>query len=352
MVKTDFGPPKYLDMMSDLCKRNYGKWKYHEVLDTGTLVHVAENGEKLYTVRSATPRLMHIDTLRAFCDLADKYCDGFFRFTSRHSIEFLLEDETNIEPLKADLHAMGYSPGGVGNTISNMLHTQGWIHCHTPAIDASGIVKAVMDEVFDYYSEAKLPARLRLALACCLNMCGAVHCSDVAIVGIHRVPPKVLDEKVAKMCEIPNVVAACPTRAIRPEPSKKSVVINDEKCMYCGNCYTMCPAIPIFDPKNDGAAIFVGGKVADARHPAMFSKLAVPYIPNEPPKWPTVVKTVRLLIDVYAKDAKQGERYGEWINRIGWERFFKVTGLPFTDKHIDDYIFSVPTFRSTATFKW
>ena len=43
---------------------------------------------------------------------------------------------------------------------------------------------------------------------------------------------------------------------------------------------------------------------------------------------------------------------GEWINRIGWERFFARTGIPFTDKHIDDYIFSVPTFRSTTNFKW
>ena len=41
------------------------------------------------------------------------------------------------------------------------------------------------------------------------------------------------------------------------------------------------------------------------------------------------------------KDARGGERYGEWIERIGWEKFFEMTGLEFTDKHIDDFTFSV-----------
>ena len=43
---------------------------------------------------------------------------------------------------------------------------------------------------------------------------------------------------------------------------------------------------------------------------------------------------------------------GEWIERIGWERFFSVTGIPFNDKLIDDYIFSRETFRTSAAFKY
>ena len=57
----------------------------------------------------------------------------------------------------------------------------------------------------------------------------------------------------------------------------KTVTINDEKCMYCGNCYTVCPAMPIADPDNDGISIWVGGKVSNARSAPMFSKLAIPY---------------------------------------------------------------------------
>jgi hypothetical protein len=37
---------------------------------------------------------------------------------------------------------------------------------------------------------------------------------------------------------------------------------------------------------------------------------------------------------------------GEWIERIGWPRFFKLTGIPFTKYHIDD--FSTPARPSSG----
>jgi len=49
--------------------------------------------------------------------------------------------------------------GGLGNAISSIVHTQGWIHCHTAATDASGIVKAVMDELIEHFTSTKLPRR-------------------------------------------------------------------------------------------------------------------------------------------------------------------------------------------------
>ncbi|HHY94123.1 MAG TPA: 4Fe-4S binding protein, partial [Firmicutes bacterium] len=159
-------------------------------------------------------------------------------------------------------------------------------------------------------------------------------------------------ELVSKVCEIPTLIASCPTAAIRPNPKLKSVEVNEDRCMYCGNCYTMCPALKIADPENDGIAIFVGGKVSNARSAPMFSRLAIPYLPNNPPRWPEVTAAVRKLVEVWAKNARPGERYGEWIERIGWERFFEVAEIPFTDKHIDDFTFSIPTFRTAATFKW
>ena len=47
---TDIGPHDYNDYLSPMIKKNYGKWAFHEILDPGTMVHVAENGDKLYTV--------------------------------------------------------------------------------------------------------------------------------------------------------------------------------------------------------------------------------------------------------------------------------------------------------------
>ena len=348
---TDIGPPHYWDKMPEMSKKNYGQWQYHEYLKPGVMKHVGPAGA-LYTVRVGSPRLLSIETLRWFADIADKYCDGKLRFTSRHNVEFLLEKEENIEALIAEVEAAGWPVGGTGKSLKNILHTQGWVHCHSAATDASGTVKAVMDNLFDYFKTDDLPAKLKVSMACCLNMCGAVHCSDIAWVGIHRKIPRVNDAEVANSCEIPNIIASCPKAAIKPNPKAKSVTINEEKCMYCGNCFSVCPALPIADPDNDGIAIFVGGKVSNARTAPTFSKLVVPYIPNEPPRWDTLVNTIRNLVEVWVKNARKGERYGEWIERIGWEKFFEMTGLEFTDKHIDDFTFSVKTFHTGNGFKF
>src|SRR3989339_722753 len=293
--KTDIGPPHYSKFLPPIIKENYGKWKYHEIPRPGVLMHVADNGAKLYSVRAGSPRLLSTFKIRKYAELADKYCDGYLRFTSRHNVEFLLTKEENINPLIADLNALGHPVGGTGNSITSIVHTQGWIHCHSAATDASGIVKAVMDDNIEYFKTMVLPGKLRIALACCLNMCGAVHCSDIAILGIHRTPPKVDHERLRHLCEIPTTIAACPTGAIRPHPDKsiKSVVINDERCMYCGNCYTMCPALPVFDSVKGGVALLVGGKVSNSKSAPIFSKLAVSYLHNNPPPAPDRVSAVR-----------------------------------------------------------
>ncbi len=352
--QTDIGPPDYRMMLPESIKENYGTWKYHEILKPGLMKHVAESGSELYTVRVGSPRLVSIDFIRDMCDLADRYCGGYLRFTSRANVEFMTPEKKNVEPLIADIRKLGLPVGGIGDCISNVVHTQGWIHCHSSATDASGLVKSIMDELYPYFTEFKLEAKLRIAVACCINMCGAVHCSDLAVVGIHTKPPKVNNEKLAATCEIPSVLASCPTGAIHRHPDKevKGVVVREERCMYCGNCYTVCPAMPLADADGDGLAIFVGGKVSNARKPPMFSRLAIPFIPNNPPRWPEVTGALKNIVDVYVKDSRKYERLGEWIERIGWEKFFRLTGIPFTEHHIDDFTGATETFRTTTQFKW
>ena len=358
---SDLGPRYYGDFLPPVIKENKGKWAYHEILEPGVLVHVAEGGAKVFTVRCGSPRLVTVNYVRKICDIADKHCGGYLRFTTRNNVEFMVDSEEKLAALKKDL-VENYKDklpiGGTGACVTNIVHTQGWIHCHTPATDASGPVKAVMDDLFEYFGSMKLPAQVRIALACCLNMCGAVHASDIALLGIHRKPPMIDNERITGVCELPLAIAACPLGAVKPAKAEvkgeevKTVKVNAERCMFCGNCYTMCPAMPLADPEGDGIAILVGGKVSNAKSAPKFSKLVVPFLPNNTPRWPEVVQCVRQILEAYAKDARKYERLGEWAERIGWEKFFEKTGIPFTEKSIDDYRLAYNTWRTTTQFKY
>jgi sulfite reductase beta subunit len=359
---TDLGPRHFWQYFPPIIQKNYGKWKYHEILEPGVLVHVAESGDKVFTVRVGGARFMTVEHVRELCDIADKYCNGYFRFTTRNNIEFMVDSLDKVQALKKDLagrkHVSGsykFPIGGTGAGVTNIVHTQGYIHCHTPATDASAMVKAVMDELFEYFQSMTLPAQVRVSMACCLNMCGAVHCSDIALLGYHRKPPIVDSEVLENVCEIPLVIAACPTAAISPtktEEGKKSVKIKEERCMFCGNCYTMCMALPLTDGAGDCVTIMAGGKVSNRISPPKFSKVVVAGVPNTHPRYPEVVNAVKQIIEAYAKDGKKYERIGDWAERIGWERFFDKCGIPFTEHLIDDYRLAYDTFRTSTQFKF
>jgi len=323
----------------NVVQNNYGKWKYHEILEPGVLVHVAESGDKVFTVRCGGARFMTVENIREICDVADKHCGGYLRFTTRNNIEFMVDSQDKVEALKKDL----------------IVHTQGYIHCHTPATDASSMVKAVMDELFDYFQGMTLPAQVRVSMACCLNMCGAVHCSDIALLGYHRKPPIVDSEVLEKVCEIPLVIAACPTAAISPsktDDGKKTVKIKGERCMFCGNCYTMCMALPLSDKEGDCVTVLAGGKISNRISPPKFSKVVIPALPNNFPRFPEVCESVKKIIEAYAADANKYERVGDWAERIGWEKFFEKCDIPFTEHLLDDYRLQYDTYRTSTQFKF
>ncbi len=363
---TDIGPRHYEEFYPPVIKANKGKWAYHEIIQAGILKHVSDSGEEVYTIRVGGARLMSVTHIREICEIADKHCDGYVRWTTRNNIEFMVDSEAKVKPLKEDLESRKFAGGsfkfpigGTGAGITNIVHTQGWLHCHTPATDASGPVKAAMDVLFDDFQSMRLPAHLRVSLACCLNMCGAVHCSDIAILGYHRKPPMLDHEYLDKMCEIPLAVAACPTAAIRPSKVEfngqklNSVAVKNERCMFCGNCYTMCPSMPLADTEGDGIVIMAGGKVSNRISAPKFSKVVVAFLPNDVPRFEQTTDCIKGLVEAYAKGANKYERFGEWAERIGWERFFDVTGLEFTHHLIDD--FRDPayyTWRQTTQFKF
>ncbi len=333
----EYGTPDHFQYLHPVLKRNYGQWMWHERPRPGVLHHVSRTGDEVWTVRAGTQRQMDVYTIRKLCDIADKYADGFVRFTIRSNIEFMVADEKKVKPLIEALLKEGFPVGGTGNSVSMISHTQGWLHCDIPGTDASGVVKSLMDVLHQEFINEDMPNRVRLTTSCCQINCGGQ--GDIAINVQHTKPPRINHDIVANLCERPTVVARCPVAAIRPAMvnGKPTLEVDERKCMCCGACYPPCPPMQINDPENSKIAIWVGGKNSNARSKPTLHKLVAAGIPNNPPRWPEAAAIVTNILRVYKQDAHAWERVGEWVERIGWPRFFELTGLPFTKYHIDNW---------------
>ncbi|MBM3731956.1 MAG: dissimilatory-type sulfite reductase subunit beta [Acidimicrobiia bacterium] len=323
--------------MHPLMRKNFGQWAWHDRPRPGVLHHVAKNGDQLWTVKAGTQRQMDVYTIRKICDIVDTYGEGHLRFTARSNIEIGVADEKKVAPLIAKLEAEGFPVGGTGNSVSMISHTQGWLHCDIPGTDASGVVKALMDELYEEFKKEEMPNRVKITTSCCQINCGGQ--GDIAINVQHTKPPKINHDLVANVCERPAVIARCPVAAIRPAlvNGKPSLEVDERKCICCGACYPPCPPMQINDPENSKLAIWVGGKHSSTRSKPAFHKLVVAGLPNNPPRWPEVAEVVKTILYAYKENARAWERMNEWIDRIGWPRFFELTGLPFTKYHIDDW---------------
>jgi len=71
--------------------------------------------------------------------------------------------------------------------------------------------------------------------------------------------------------------------------------VNNDRCMYCGNCYTMCPSMPLADTEGDCIVLMVGGKISNRISMPKFSKVVVPYLPNNPPRWPETTEMTSVI---------------------------------------------------------
>ena len=210
-------------------------------------------------MRAGTQRQMDVYTVRKLCDIADTYADGHVRFTIRSNIEFMVADANKVAPLVSALTESGFPVGGTGNSVSMIAHTQGWLHCDIPGTQASGAVKALMDELHTEFIREEMPNRVHLSTTCCeINGGGQ---ADIAIIIQHTKPPKINHDLVANVVRAAGGGGGAPVAAIRPAPvnGKPSLEV-DEKISRCGACYPPCPPMQINDPEHS--------KLADLGGPA------------------------------------------------------------------------------------
>ncbi|NTV95238.1 MAG: dissimilatory-type sulfite reductase subunit beta, partial [Thiobacillus sp.] len=177
------GTPDPMPYMHPVMAKNYGKWTFHSHPKPGVLFHRAASGEEIWTVKAGTQRQMDHYTVRKLADIADQFGDGYVRFTTRSNIEYMVTDGAKVDGLIKALNDNGFPVGGTANSVSMVAHTQGWLHCDIPGTDASGVVKALMDDLYDEFVKCEMPNRVKLSTSCCEINCGGQ--ADIAIIVQH-----------------------------------------------------------------------------------------------------------------------------------------------------------------------
>ena len=345
------GYPQYGAFYPAIVKRNYGKWIGHKFVKPGVIERISETEEKCIVVRvlGAPNGMYSTKTVRWFADLVDKYAEGF-RITSRNSIEFVGANPTKTDELIDVLNMEGWPVGGTGKSLHQIVCCTGFVYCQQTAIDSPSIMKAIADAFYDEFMTEKYPAKLKISVSGCPNNCGEANTADIGVIGLFKDIPVVGTPEEMKRCELPVVVSTCPTGAIRAKPP--TVEIIPELCIHCGSCALQCASISFGKPGTATAAIYVGGKAANTGDgPALGSPVAIGLKPV-PPNYDEIVQVIQKIVDLWIHGARKGERVREWINRIGWEKFYEKTGLKMDISTIDNFYQNIVPLKTSVRFRW
>ena len=101
-----------------------------------------------------------------------------------------------------------------------------------------------------------------------------------------------------------------------------------------GICYAVASAATILVMTKSG------GEAEHLRHMLVGNLLFV--------TWPEVTEAVRNIVEIWADGAHKYERMGEFIERIGWPKFFKLAGIEFAKEHIDDFKHAGLTYKRST----
>ncbi len=320
--------------MPDICVRNKGKWIKRRYIDPGISEVTSVTGEKLYLVKLILPVRVSTATVRELCDLADQYGIGWIEASKMGNAIILTDSEEKARALAKILRERGYLVGGWGPRLMNIKICSTYLTCSTAVIDAVTIEKAIGDALVDY-TQKELPAKLVIKVSACPNACGGgFDASDIGIVGYPASIPWLEGWRVKVLCPPRALVESCPIGDIAMIKDPKTgrpvaAEIRGLVCNACARCRDKCDAVA-YDPDEIGVCVLVGGKCSNTGYGPRLSRIVVPFIPirQELPRYPTLVKVVKRIVDTWIANAKKGERIGDWIARIGWEKFFELTGLP------------------------
>ncbi|QNU65260.1 4Fe-4S binding protein [Ruminiclostridium herbifermentans] len=241
------------------------------------------------------------DQLLKVSEVAKKYGKDYVHMTSRQSIEIPFIKLEDIEAVKAELAKAGLEPSACGAAVRTITA------CHGDSICSNGLMDstALAYEFDSKYHGKQLPHKFKIGITACPNNCLKAEENDLGVKGAMK--PE-WEEGSCTFCGLCSKV--CRRKAITVDRNKKKFVYEQSNCNNCGRCVKGCPTKALKGTK--GFIVYFGGlfgnRIATAKQllPIVFST-------------EELFKIVDITLKFYEKHAKQGERFRNTVDRVGWD---------------------------------
>jgi sulfite reductase alpha subunit len=269
------------------------------------------------------------DALRTLCDIWDEHGSGLTNFHGATGDVILLGAKTaEIEPTFAKLTEAGFDLGGSGSAMRTPSCCVGPARCEWACYDTLNACNDVTHQYQDEMHRPAFPYKFKIKFAGCPNDCiASIARADLSVIGTWRDEIQVDQAEVrayaADSVDIQKEVCdLCPTKCVTWKDA--TLTVDDADCVKCMHCINVLPKA-LRPGKDRGAVFLIGGK-APIVGGALLSSVLVPFVKMEPP-YEDLKELVNAIWELWAENANNRERVGEFIQRIGLGNFLEQIGL-------------------------
>lgn len=238
-------------------------------------------------------------------DIADKYGKGYASFTTRLTVEIPGIKYEDIDNVRSELKEVGLYAGGTGPRVRPVVSCKGTV-CNFGLLDTQELNRRIHERFYLGWYNVVLPHKFKIGVGGCPNNCIKPNLNDIGIMGQRK--PKI-DEDSCSGCKKCGVETACRMNAAKVIDGQ--IKIDFHKCNNCGLCIGKCHFDAV-ELDQEGVKVFIGGKWGKATR--VGSDLDKIFTQEE------AMDVIEKAILYYRENGATTERFGEMIDRIGFEK--------------------------------